>query len=180
MPDPRGARGVDWGAIVPATFTLRFAKADFKFSVAHFTLFDATDAEPLHGHNYRVRVEVTGEETDERGLLAASDAIKRRVRELCAELDDRVLLPERSPLLEIDETNGGIEVRYATRAYRFPAGEVALLPLVNVTMELLARMLWRKLADDLAGAPRNALTALAVEVEETEGQSCRYAAPLGR
>lgn len=158
------------------TFTLRFAKADFKFSVAHFTLFSATEAEPLHGHNYRLRVEVAGEELDERGLLAASDAVKRRVRELCAELDDRVLLPERSPLLAIDQADGAIDVRFAERRYRFPAGEVVLLPLVNVTMELLARMLWRKLADDLA-AP---LSTLSVEVEETEGQSCRYAAPLTR
>ncbi len=158
------------------TFTLRFAKADFKFSVAHFTLFSAAEAEPLHGHNYRLRIEVSGAEIDELGLLAASDAIKRRVRELCAELDDRVLLPERSPLLEIDAANGAIEVRFAERSYRFPAAEVVLLPLVNVTMELLARMLWRKLADDLA-AP---LSTLSVEVEETDGQSCRYLAPLGR
>ena len=168
------------------TYTLRFAKADFKFSAAHFTLFGAKEAEALHGHNYRVRVEVSGGETDERGLLAASDAIKRRVRELCADLDDRVLLPERSNLLEIDEVDGAVEVRFGTRSYRFPADEVVLLPLVNVSMELLARMLWKKLADDLAGSSRSAVTtagalaSLSVEVEETEGQSCRYRAPLGR
>jgi 6-pyruvoyltetrahydropterin/6-carboxytetrahydropterin synthase len=160
-------------------FTLRFAKADFKFSAAHFTIFGALDAEALHGHNYRVRAEVAGEELDQRGLLAASDAVKRRVRELCAELDDRVLLPGRSPDLEIREEADAVEVRFGERGYRFPAAEVVQLPLVNVTMELLARMLWRKLADDLRrGRSNAALTELAVEVEETEGQSCRYSAPL--
>jgi 6-pyruvoyltetrahydropterin/6-carboxytetrahydropterin synthase len=160
-------------------FTLRFAKADFKFSVAHFTLFSASEAEPLHGHNYRVRVEVSGAATDERGLLAASDTIKRQVRALCAGLDDRVLIPARSPLLRIEEKAGAVEVDFAARSYRFPAGEVALLPLVNVTMELLARMLWERLGAELV-APLTPLSALAVEVEETEGQSCRYSAPLPR
>ena len=160
-------------------FTLRFAKSDFKFSAAHFTIFGTRDAEALHGHNYRVRVEVAGEELDERGLLAASDAVKRRVRELCAELDDRVLLPGRSPDLEISEEAGSVAVRFGDRSYRFPAAEVVLLPLVNVTMELVARMLWRKLADDLGSRESSAaLAELAVEVEETEGQSCRYSAPL--
>ena len=168
------------------TFTLRFAKADFKFSAAHFTLFGAAEAEPLHGHNYRVRVEVSGGELDERGLLAASDAIKRRVRELCGELDDRVLLPERSPHLEIAPAGDAIDVRFAARQYRFPASEVVLLPLVNVTMELLARRFWTSLAEHLAQhlasaatRPAARLAALSVEVEETDGQSCRYAAPLG-
>lgn len=157
-------------------FTLRFAKADFKFSAAHFTLFGPGDAEPLHGHNYRVRVEISGEETDERGLLAASDVVKRRVRELCAELDDRVLLPEGSPDLEIRADGDAVAARFGARRYSFPAAEVTLLPLVNVTMELLARLLWRQLAADLA---TSRLDELAVEVEETEGQSCRYSAPLG-
>jgi len=156
-------------------FTLRLAKGDFKFSAAHFTLFGPTEAEPLHGHNYRVLVEVGGEEIDELGLLVETGILKRRVRELLVELDDRVLLPERSPHLDIDVAGGTIDCRYGERAYRFPEREVVLLPLVNVTMELLARMVWRRLADDLGSA---AVTHLAVEIEETDGQSCRYTAPL--
>ena len=36
------------------TFSIRLAKEDFKFSVAHFTIFGPGHAEPLHGHNYNV------------------------------------------------------------------------------------------------------------------------------
>jgi len=157
-------------------FTLRLAKGDFKFSAAHFTLFSATEAEPLHGHNYRVQVEVGGDELDELGLLIETGILKRRIRELLAGLDDRVLLAERSPLLDLAVEDGAVDCRYADRAYRFPEREVVMLPLVNVTMELLARMLWRQLAQDLAPG---VATHLAVEIEETDGQSCRYAAPLG-
>ena len=156
-------------------FTLRLAKGDFKFSAAHFTLFSATEAEPLHGHNYRVLVEIGGDELDPLGLLVETGILKRRIREILTELDDRVLLPERSPLLEITVERGQVDCRYADRAYRFPEREVVLLPLVNVTMELLARLVWRQLAEDLDDVDA---THLAVEIEETDGQSARYSAPL--
>lgn len=156
-------------------FTLRLAKGDFKFSSAHFTIFGPTEAEPLHGHNYRVLVEVGGDELDGLGLLIETGILKRRIRELLVELDDRVLLAERCPLLEIAVDGGVVDCRFDDRSYRFPEREVVLLPLVNVTMELLARLLWRQLAADLDAATAS---HLAVEIEETDGQSCRYAAPL--
>lgn len=156
-------------------YTLRLAKGDFKFSAAHFTLFGPTEAEPLHGHNYRVQIEVGGEELDELGLLIETGILKRRIRELLTAFDDRVLLPERSALLELAVDDDVVDCRFTDRKYRFPRREVVMLPLVNVTMELLARLLWRQLAEDLE--PSTA-THLAVEIEETDGQSCRYAAPL--
>lgn len=156
-------------------YTLRLAKGDFKFSAAHFTLFGPTEAEPLHGHNYRVLVEVGGDGLDELGLLVETGILKRRIRELLVELDDRVLLPDRSPHLELGEDDGSLACRFGERAYRFPRDEVRLLPLVNVTMELLARMLWGELAAALADEP---VTHLAIEIEETDGQSCRFAAPI--
>lgn len=156
-------------------FTLRLAKGDFKFSAAHFTLFSPTEAEPLHGHNYRVQVEIGGDELDELGLLVETGILKRRIREILTELDDRVLLPERSSLLEITVERGQVDCRFSDRAYRFPEREVVLLPLVNVTMELLARLVWRQLAEDLDDVDA---THLAVEIEETDGQSARYSARL--
>lgn len=160
-----------------SAFTLRLAKRDFKFAVAHFTLFGPGTAEPLHGHNYRVRVEVAGDDLDSLGLLADCDAVKRRVRELCAELDDAVLLPDSSALLEISESDGEIEVLFPGRRYAFPSTEVVRLPLANTSMELLARFFWEALAEDLES---DRLTTLAVEIEETDGQSCVYRANLPR
>ncbi len=162
-------------SMAPPRWTLRLAKEDFKFSAAHFTLFGPNEAEHLHGHNYHVVVEVEGGELDEAGLLADASIVKRRVRELCTELDDCVLLPERTSLLELRTEAGSVECRYGDRVYRFPEREVVLLPLVNVSMELLARFFWRNLADDLSASD---LATLAVAVEETPGQSCRYSAAL--
>jgi 6-pyruvoyltetrahydropterin/6-carboxytetrahydropterin synthase len=171
------------------TFAIRLSKQDFKFSVAHFTIFGAERAEPLHGHNYRLALEVEGEDIDELGLLADCDRLKRAARAACGALDDKVLLPEASPHLAIghggenragkrvrkEPAGGTVAVRFREREYRFPAAEVLILPLANVTMELLARWAWERLAKVARGGR---VKMLSVEIEETPGQLSRYRAPL--
>ena len=163
-------------------FAIRLSKQDFKFSVAHFTIFGAGSAEPLHGHNYRLALEVEGEAVDELGLLADCDRLKRAARAACAALDDRVLLPASSPHLAIGKSGsagkgagGTVAIRFADREYRFPEAEVLFLPVANVTMELLALWAWERIARAARGGKGQALT---VEIEETPGQMCRYRAPL--
>lgn len=159
----------------PPRFEIRLAKEDFKFSAAHFTLFPDGRAELLHGHNYRVRVALAGRSLDAVGLLLDVAAVKRRIRASCAALDERTLIPTATDRLAVSRQDGGVEVRFGDRSYRFPEGDVILADLENVSVELLARKLWRELAPELAGTPVEELT---VEVEETPGQSCAYRAPL--
>lgn len=152
-------------------FRIVLAKEDFKFSAAHFTLFSGGRAELLHGHNYRVRVELGGSELDEEGLLVDLESFKKRLREVCAGLDSRTLLPGESPRLDWRRDGGAIEIRCGERVYRFPADDTLVLPLANTSMELLARMIWRDLAGSLAGSR---VDLLAVSVEESSGQRCWY------
>ncbi len=162
------------GAQPQASYTLILAKQDFKFSCAHFTLFSAEHAELLHGHNYQVRVRLRGPELDARGLLLAIEPLKRRIRELCARLDSRTLIPAESPLLTLGRDDSNITIRFRERVYGLPAADVVLLPWVNTSIELLAQMLWLELQPAI-DATR--IAVLAVEVEETAGQSCIYEAP---
>lgn len=152
-------------------YRIVLAKEDFKFSVAHFTVFDARDAEPLHGHNYRVEVELEGTRLDDQGLLIDIAGIKARIRALCAELDSYTLLPRDSELVEVEEEGDATEVRFADRVYRIPSAEVRVLPLANTTIELFAAWFWEHLAREL---PPGRIDRLAVTVEETAGQRCRY------
>jgi 6-pyruvoyltetrahydropterin/6-carboxytetrahydropterin synthase len=156
-------------------YRLTLAKQDFKFAAAHFTLLGGGVAEPLHGHNYRVRVEIAGDALDGDGLLVEAAPVKQAIRALCAELDDRVLVPARSPRLTVTATDDAIDVAYGARRYRFPAVEVVLLPLVNSSIELLAEHLWRRLAPALAGSHAS---FLAVAVEEAEGQRAVFESSL--
>lgn len=167
-------------AIMAATpdaprFTIALSKEDFKFSAAHFTLFAGGGAELLHGHNYRVEVEMSGGGLGEEGLLLDIEAFKKVLRQRCARLDSVTLLPVESPRLHWQLGGDGVEVRCGERVYRFPAGDVLFLPLINTSIELLARMLWDELAPHLAGSP---VDTLAVSVEESAGQRCWYTAKL--
>lgn len=159
----------------PAQFSLRLAKEDFAFAAAHFTLFPDAEAERLHGHNYRVRAVLGGPVLDEAGMLVAVAPVKTAIRVLCAALDERVLIAEKSRQLELRREGETLSVRLGARDYRFPSDEVALLPLPNITIESLAQHLWQGLAPSLAKTP---VTWLRVEVEETPGQSARYESPL--
>jgi 6-pyruvoyltetrahydropterin/6-carboxytetrahydropterin synthase len=160
--------------VAPGTFRIALAKEDFKFSAAHFTLFGAGSAEALHGHNYRVAIEVSGRTLGAEGLLADFADLKALVRDLCRRLDDRILVPERSPHLLLARTDDGLEVRFGARRYLFPEDEVVLLPFENSSLELLAGWLWRELAPALPAG----LAALRVEVEESDGQSASYESSL--
>jgi 6-pyruvoyltetrahydropterin/6-carboxytetrahydropterin synthase len=159
-----------------ARYRVVLAKEDFKFSAAHFTLFGDGRAELLHGHNYRVRVELAGAELDGEGLLVDIESFKRALRARCAGLDSRTLIPGESPRLQWARQGDAIDVRFGERAYRFPAADTLVLPLANTSIELLARMFWQDLAPHLAGS---GVDALAVSVEETAGQECWYEAALG-
>ena len=156
-------------------FRMVLAKEDFKFSAAHFTLFGDGRAELLHGHNYRVRAELGGEELDGDGLLVDIERFKRELRALCARLDSRTLIPTMSPRLEWTREGDSIEVRFGARTYRLPVEDTLLLPLANTSIELLAKMLWEGLAAELRGTR---VDFLAVSVEESAGQRCVYEASL--
>ena len=158
-----------------ALVQLCLAKEDFAFAAAHFTLFPDAAAERLHGHNYRVRVELSGAELDAFGFLVPVAPVKARVRAICAALDERILIPEKSPLLELRQEPEAVHVSLGGRSYRFPRSDVSLLPLPNVTIEALAKHVWGELAPSLSGSP---VRRLRVEVEETAGQSASYEADL--
>ncbi len=157
------------------TYTLELAKEDFKFSCAHFTLFGASEAELLHGHNYQVAVEIVGKHLDEEGMLASFFEVKNAIRAACRRLDSRTLIPALSHHLRISESEAGVEVRFDDRVYLFPEKDVLLLPIANTSVELFARMLWQEL---IAAVPTSSLEGLGVRVAETAGQSCWFRAPL--
>jgi len=152
-------------------YRIALAKEDFKFSAAHFTLFAGGGAELLHGHNYRVEVELGGTGLDEEGLLVDLESFKKLLRGRCARLDSVTLLPAESRRLQWSRAEGAVEVRCGERVYRFPEGDVLFLPLINTSIELLARLLWQELAPHLAGSR---VDWMAVSVQESAGQRCWY------
>ncbi len=159
------------------TFSLRLGKEDFKFSAAHFTVFGDGEAEPLHGHNYRITVELSGSELDDLDFLVPAATAKREIRAQCAVLDEKVLLPADCPQLELAGDGEAVTVVFASRRYEFPSSEVVLLPVANVTVEALARLLWLRLRNQWTHL-RDRVEVVAVTVSETQGQSASYRCSL--
>ena len=99
----------------------------------------------------------------------------RRARAACARLDSRTLVPARNRQITVREDGGNVEVAFRDRSYRFPADDVLVLDQLNVSIEVLARMLWQELVEGL-DEPR--VEALGVSVSQTGGQECWYRAPV--
>ena len=146
--------------------------ARLRFAAAHMaTLGD--DLEPLHGHNYAVRCRVDGDLTGDRWVIDFG-VLKRVLREACEALDHRFLLQTRSSRLDATLDGDGWIVRFGAREYRFPAADVAALPIENTTAELLAEWLTDRVDEALRGGAHTNISRIAVDVEEMPGQTGGY------
>ena len=80
--------------------TLHLAKQNFKFSSAHFLIFDEKSAEMLHGHNYQVKVDLLGPSPDQyadKGYFVDFAIIKKIIKDYCDQWDEHILLPQKHP-----------------------------------------------------------------------------------
>ncbi len=116
--------------------TIELAKEDIHFSAAHFTIFSATKRENLHGHDFFVAASINGP-VDANGLCFDYNEVKSRLRALCGQLDETVLLPADSPHLSITCDDECIDVRFADERLTFLRRDAKLLPVRNVTVEEL-------------------------------------------
>ena len=83
-------------------WSIELEKEAFKFSAAHFLIFPDGSAERLHGHNYRVFMEVGGALT-RFGLVIDFQKIKPVVRKLLKTLNEQMLLPAQHHELQVEE-----------------------------------------------------------------------------
>lgn len=148
--------------------TIDIAKEAMNFSAAHFTIFSATERENLHGHNFRLGCAVTAP-VGEDGLCFDYAIIKRKLKALCDALDERMLLPDRSPHLRVERDDAEVRAIYAGEVLRFLPRDVLVLPVANITVEALSQhFLDLILADpQFAGLP---IEALKVRVSSGTGQ----------
>lgn len=154
-------------------FQVCLAKETFKFSCSHFTILSPTAAERLHGHNYQVRVELIVDELDPQlGFAFDFNTIKPIIRKICDSIDERILLPAKSPFLKLRHEGAQLHVEFGHKTYAFPHDDTFLLPLVNITSEELARHFGDELAKHLSSI--SGWKHLAVNIEETRGQSVTY------
>lgn len=152
-------------------FTVRLEKAQHVFSAAHFITYDGGVCERLHGHNYRVAVEVEGT-LDENQYVIDFIALRDEVQRLIGAWDHRMLLPTGHPLIRVEATDREVEAVYTPdgRRWVFPREDCVLLPVSNTTAERLAELLAHQLREAIVRRTGRAPTRLRVAVDENQGQ----------
>ena len=126
--------------------TIEISKEYLHFAAAHFTLFSATERENLHGHDFQVTLDADAPMQDD-GLTFDYNILKKAVKQLCDQLDEQVLMPTRSPYLEIDEQDDYTYVVFNGERIPFLQRDLTLLPIRNITVEELAQYLLAKLLE---------------------------------
>ncbi len=138
--------------------SIEIAKEDIHFAAAHFTVFSATKRENLHGHNFFVTATLSGT-IDPGGLCFDYNVVKSKLRELCASLDETVLLPTESPYVDIEQDDDYVTAVFGGERLPFLRRDVKLLAVRNVTVEELAHWFVAQLTAtaDFAELPVDAL-----------------------
>jgi 6-pyruvoyltetrahydropterin/6-carboxytetrahydropterin synthase len=152
-------------------YSVRLDKEHHVFSAAHFITFNGDVCERLHGHNYRVAVEVAGP-LDENQYVIDFIALRDELKFITDELDHRMLLPTGHPLLQVAAGAAEVEVVFAPdgRRWVFPRGDCVLLPVGNTTAELLAHYIGQRLLAAITRRIGAAPAQLQVAVDENHGQ----------
>lgn len=154
-------------------FTVRVTKDYLVFCAGHFISYDGDKCERLHGHNYRVAVEVE-HPLDENRYVFDFIALKNMTKAITDELDHRMLLPMDNPHIRVAREGASVNVTYRERDWRFPASDCVLLPIANTTAELLARYIGERLLQSLQSERGFRPELIRVEVEESFGQSATW------
>lgn len=127
--------------------TLYIDKESHKFSAAHYTIFSATERERLHGHNYSVSAKIVAPMGDN-GFAADYNVYKNRIKRLCDELDEYMILPENSPHQRLHEEDDYYRVSFAGDTLHFLKSDTLVLPIVNATVEEFSRYLLARIIAD--------------------------------
>jgi len=158
------------------TFRVVVDSSEYTFSGAHFLVFGAGEAtEPLHGHDYRVKVEVVGPVDPLTGWVVDFLELQAILLQNVRPLDQKILLPKLSPYLKIDQQDGSIDIKAPDRSWSLPTTDCLILPIQATTTELIARHLALTIHGDLVARCSASFESLEVTLEESGGfrASCR-------
>jgi len=177
---------------------------EFKFCCAHFVSYKGF-RERLHGHNYTVEVELSGPMSEHDGYVIDFGVIKRNLRVICKQLNERVIVPMNSDTLSIRitqpnpinsegpetfttcidqefetiENSGQVEITVSNAFFSFPKSDCALLPIKFSTAEELSTYISKFLEKTLqTDIEQREIRSLTVRVFERPTQAASYTVKL--
>ncbi|MCE7748608.1 MAG: 6-carboxytetrahydropterin synthase QueD [Candidatus Heimdallarchaeota archaeon] len=151
------------------TYNLFLNRDYLTFSCAHFVIGE-NFYEPLHGHNYKILINVYGTQGKDNMVIDFHD-IKKILKPFVDSLDHYVLVPSNNKFLEITEKDEQviIKIPHLDKEYELPKSDVVLLPIENTTVEEMSHYFVKLLAQS-EEIKRENISQVTVTVYEYEGQ----------
>ena len=151
------------------SYELFLSKDYLIFSSAHFVIGE-NFFEPLHGHNYKLQINVYGQQGQD-NMVINFLSIKKILAPLIDLLDHRVLIATENKHIEILEKGEQviINIPRLNKEYEFPRTDVALLPIENTTVEEMSHHFVNELVKNEELKQDN-IERITVTVNEYEGQ----------
>ena len=159
-------------------------QSNLRFSSAH--LIPGHDSCGfIHGHSYFVDVEIEGERSGEFEFVVDFKDVKNYTKEICDELDHRLLIPVYNDLIDFKDFNKDDDsisdlknqktlfFKIADKGYSIPSVDCVLLALPYTSAEELSKFFAESLAEKLSEVYDN-LNYLSVCVNEGIGQGAVY------
>jgi len=162
------------------TYKICISKSYFNFAAAHFIVFrdnvseTTHPCERLHGHNYRFGIELTGKLDKKNGYIVDFIIVKNIASKILGELDHQILIPTKNQLVKTEQKGRSIEVNFRKNDYTLPVNNVKLLPILNITTEMLASYFAKRIIKELKKEGINNIDTIEIEIEESPGQSAKY------
>lgn len=151
------------------SYRVSLQKEQLVFSAAHFITFAGDICECLHGHNYAVKAEVTGE-LDENQYVIDFIAFRDALAEVVKQLDHRMLLPTTHPMISVREDEVEVVATFGHKRWVFPREDCMLLPISNTTAEQIAWWVAGQVHQALKPKVGHKLKTLEVAIDENHGQ----------
>lgn len=165
---------------ITTMFKVHVDKDTFKFNAAHFVAYSGF-RERLHGHNYRVAVQLLGHrKIGPDGYVIDFGCIKKVTKDVCKELNEHFLCPSLSDVIAISVGAPFEESVTLTcedgSVFVFPQSDVAMLPIVHATTEELAIYLWGRILQGLDAnyLIKRGIHTMEVTVAEAPGQDATF------
>lgn len=150
--------------------TIELDKEDMSFAAGHYTIFSSTHRERLHGHNFHMYAAITAE-VSENGMTFDYGIYKAKLRALCKELSEWVLIPGESPYQRLEEEGDYLYVHFNQEKIPFLKRDVKILPVANITVEELSRWFLQRLIADPLELRQHCIHHILLKVYSGAGQS---------
>jgi len=144
---------------------LHVVTAPAQLYFGHMTVYPDGHKERLHGHNFRIYVDLEIVDGSMARMIDLGVA-RAALDELCDAWRERTLLAAGNPHFEVLRDDDELEFRLCGARYVLPRGDVVLLPIENTSVEGLAEHVAGLLAARLA-TPN--LRAVEVRIDELDG-----------